>query len=197
MDAAGSLRWGDGVMIRSQIPLSLPPVPPAHKKKRKEKIWRHTWTRGKPAAVNGPAVRVHLGGGGRAGVDYQSLRLEEPTPALQFSPDGREVCSFCSTTLSLSNLMFDCSETAVVLESRRSWRLLLDEKFLEHQKWSIHVKKIKNKSHGGICPRSSLNNPPFVLWYSGLVFHSFLCFSRSQQHVWACCQLFPLISFTS
>lgn len=25
-------------------------------------------------------------------------------------------------------------------------------------------KKIKNKSHGGICPRSSLNNPPFVLW---------------------------------
>lgn len=91
-------------MIRSQIPLSLPPVPPAHKKKRKEKIWRHTWTRGKPAAVNGPAVRVHLGGGGRAGVDYQSLRLEEPTPALQFSPDGREVCSFCSTTLSHSQI---------------------------------------------------------------------------------------------
>lgn len=78
-------------MIRSQIPLSLPPVPPAHTQKKKKRIWRHTWRRGRPAAVNGPTVRVHLGGGGRAGVDYQSLRLEEPTLALQFSPDGREV----------------------------------------------------------------------------------------------------------
>lgn len=86
-------------MIRSQIPLSLPPVPPAHKKKKRKNLEAHL-----PAAVNGPAVRVHLGGGGRAGVDYQSLRLEEPTPALQFSPDGREVCSFCSTTLSHSQI---------------------------------------------------------------------------------------------
>lgn len=93
-------RWCNDQITDTLEPSSRPSCP----QKKKEKIWRHTWTRGKPAAVNGPAVRVHLGGGGRAGVDYQSLRLEEPTPALQFSPDGREVCSFCSTTLSHSQI---------------------------------------------------------------------------------------------
>lgn len=43
-------------MIRSQIPLSLPP---AHKKSGSV-LGRG----GRPAVVNGPTVRVHLGGGG-------------------------------------------------------------------------------------------------------------------------------------
>lgn len=49
-------------MIRSQIPLSLPPVPPTHAKKKKN-LEAHS-EEGRPAVVNGPAVRVHLGGGG-------------------------------------------------------------------------------------------------------------------------------------
>lgn len=196
MDAAGSLRWGDGVMIRSQIPLSLPPVPPAHKKKKRKNLEAHLDER-KACSCKWPRCQSSSGWRreSRSGLPESAIRgAHSSSPVLPRRERG--VLLLQHNSLSLSNLMFDCWETTVVLESRRSWRLLLDEKFLEHQKWSIHVKKIKNKSHGDICPRSSLNNPPFVLWYSGLVFQSFLCFSRSQQHVWACCQLFPLISFT-
>lgn len=59
-------------MIRSQIPLSLPPVPGSA-------LGRG----GRPAVVNGPAVRVHLGGGG---VDYRSLPLQKPTPPFPLLP---------------------------------------------------------------------------------------------------------------
>lgn len=48
-------------MIRSQIPLSLPHVTPARNNK---KIWKRARSGGRPAVVNGLAVRVHLGGGG-------------------------------------------------------------------------------------------------------------------------------------
>ena len=55
-------------MIRSQIPLSLPPM---HRESGSALA-----RGGRPAVVNGPAVGVHLGGGGGAGVDYWSLRLQ-------------------------------------------------------------------------------------------------------------------------
>lgn len=92
-DSEMDARWGDGVMIRSEIPLSLPPVQTHTLAHTHGKIRRRTRRRGRPAVVNGPAVRVHLGGGGRARVDYWSLRLEESTPALRFSSTekGREI----------------------------------------------------------------------------------------------------------
>lgn len=76
-------------MIRSQIPLSLPPVPPAHTKK---KIWKRARRGGRPAVVNGPAVRVHLGGGGVREWITGSLRLQEPAlpPHPLFSPETGE-----------------------------------------------------------------------------------------------------------
>lgn len=77
-------------MIRSQIPLSLPPVPPAHKKK----IWKRARRRGgrRPAVVNGPAVRVHLGGGGVREWITGSLRLEKPTlPSPLLPRQGEEL----------------------------------------------------------------------------------------------------------
>lgn len=99
-------------MIRSQIPLSLPPVPPAHKKSGSA-LGRG----GRPAVVNGPAVRVHLGGGGVRGVDYRSLRLQKHIPLSPLFP-RRERSSRWITFVLLSyrrfpkdviNLMFrDC-----------------------------------------------------------------------------------------
>lgn len=50
----------------------------------------------RPAVVNGPAVRVHLGGGG---VDYWSVRLQKPTPPFPHPPEtGRKLSldRFCT-----------------------------------------------------------------------------------------------------
>lgn len=58
-DAAGSLRWGDAVMIRSQIPLSLPLIPPAHKKKKRN--WKLTWEERKACSCEWPCCQSSPG----------------------------------------------------------------------------------------------------------------------------------------
>lgn len=113
-------------MIRSQIPLSFPPRPSCTQQNlevRSEREGGVVWGWGRPAVVNGSAVRVHLGRGGSAGVDYRSLRLEKPTLPHLFSQDTREaydglhLCRSLSLSLSLrfpkdvKSLMLGCSGT--------------------------------------------------------------------------------------
>lgn len=75
MDAERSQRWGDGVMIRSQIPLE----PSCRAQKPQTDSERRR---------NRPAVRVHVGGGG-GGVDYRSLRLQNHALPQHLSLDRR------------------------------------------------------------------------------------------------------------
>lgn len=66
-------------MIRSQIPLSLPPM---HRESGS------TLARGgRPAVVNGPAVGVHLGGGGVREWITGVCDYRMPTPAFPTSPE--------------------------------------------------------------------------------------------------------------
>ena len=48
----------------------------------------------RPAVVNGPAVRVHLGGGG---VDYWSVRLQKPTPPFPHPPETEGSCRWIAS----------------------------------------------------------------------------------------------------
>lgn len=103
-------------MIRSQIPLSLPPVPPAHKKKEKKKS-------GGTLACSCKWPRCQSSSGwrreSRSGLPESAIRgAHSSSPVLPRRERG--VLLLQHNSLSLSNLMFDCSETAVVLESRRS-----------------------------------------------------------------------------
>lgn len=69
MDAVGSWRWGDAVMIRSQIyPWAPPPPTPRFHVPNLETGARRR--KGRTALVNGPAVRVHMSWGGSSAVDY-------------------------------------------------------------------------------------------------------------------------------
>lgn len=73
-------------MIRSQIPLSLPPM---HRESGSALA-----RGGRPAVVNGPAVGVHLGRGGVREWITGVCDYRMPTPAFPyFSRDGRR--SFC------------------------------------------------------------------------------------------------------
>lgn len=72
-------------MIRSQIPLSLPP---AHKK-----IWKRTREGRKACSCKWPRCQSSSGRRRSVGVDYRSLRLEKPSTLPHSSPDGGQACA--------------------------------------------------------------------------------------------------------
>lgn len=113
MDAARSSRWGDGVMIRSQIPLSLPPVPPAHKNLEAQSEGRKACSCKWPRCQSSSGRRRECGSG----------LLESATRgAYSASPRttwaGSHLRRRCDAARSIrspkdvTNLMSDCSEAA-------------------------------------------------------------------------------------